>query len=70
MEKVVPPHPGGRLEKALSYMEAALEVLDEAGAPADIGAHLDLAISRLREVVGSTEREISRGSKDGGAYGE
>jgi hypothetical protein len=45
--------------KALSYMEVALELLDEAEAPADIGAHLDLALCRLREVVGDAERHVS-----------
>ena len=34
---------------ALELMEQALHQLDEGGAPADIGAHLDLAIVRLRE---------------------
>jgi hypothetical protein len=33
---------------ALSLMEQALELLDRADAPAEIGAHLDLAINRLR----------------------
>ena len=30
-------------------MAAALELLDEGPFPADIGAHLDLALHRLRE---------------------
>jgi hypothetical protein len=33
-------------------METALEMLDEGGYPADIGAHLDMAICRLREHLG------------------
>lgn len=33
---------------ALESMERALVILDEIGVPADIGAHLDLAIERLR----------------------
>lgn len=40
-----------KLEKALICMESALQLLDEADAPADIGAHLDLAISRLKQVL-------------------
>lgn len=36
-----------KLEKALACMQAALALLDDADAPADIGAHLDLAICRL-----------------------
>lgn len=39
------------LQKARSYMEVALELLDQAGAAADIGAHLDLAICRLTEAL-------------------
>lgn len=37
------------LQKALLHMQAALQVLDDANAPADIGAHLDLALNRLQE---------------------
>lgn len=58
MDEVVLPGPAEGLEKALAYMEAALRVLDEAGAPADIGAHVDLAICRLREVVSDAERQL------------
>ena len=44
-----------QLEKALEYMEVALHLLDDSDAPVDIGAHLDHAISRMREVrPGST----------------
>ena len=38
------------LEVAMQHMKAALELLDRTGAPADIGAHLDLAINRLEAV--------------------
>ena len=34
---------------ALHTMAEALQLLDEAELPADIGAHLDLAIERLRD---------------------
>lgn len=40
-----------RLYKALENMESALRLLDDLDAPADIGAHLDLAICRLKELV-------------------
>ena len=43
--------PGEALGGALSYMEAALKLLDKCDAPADIGAHLDMAICRLRDVL-------------------
>lgn len=50
-----------QLAEALAHMESALQLLDDADASADIGAHLDLAIWRLRESM-STET-----SKAGGA---
>lgn len=37
---------------ALAHLEAALGLLDGADAPAHIGAHVDLAICRLREAFG------------------
>ncbi|HEX6785390.1 MAG TPA: hypothetical protein VF098_12165 [Sphingomicrobium sp.] len=37
---------------ALRLMEQALELLDRSNAPFDVGAHLDLAICRLREGLG------------------
>lgn len=37
------------LRNALTLMEDALELLDDADCAADIGAHLDLAICRLRD---------------------
>lgn len=40
--------PPGGISRALELMEAALAILDEAQAPADIGAYLDLAIHRLK----------------------
>lgn len=38
---------------ALAKMKAALDDLDRANAPGDIGAHLDLAICRLAEILNS-----------------
>lgn len=40
-----------KLEKALICMKSALQLLDDAQAPADIGAHLNLAICRLKDVL-------------------
>ena len=37
---------------ALSLMEQALALLDRCDAALEIGAHLDLAICRLREILG------------------
>jgi hypothetical protein len=36
------------LESAMAGMKSALADLDAADAPADVGAHLDLAINRLQ----------------------
>ena len=44
-------------EQALANMECALQILDQFDAPADIGAHLDLAISRL---IGSLGQDVDR----------
>jgi hypothetical protein len=48
-------HTDEDLRHALSLMETALSVLDQTDATADIGAHLDLAIERLKTFLGSTE---------------
>jgi len=39
--------------QALELMERALALLDECDAAAEIGAHLDLAIQRLRSMLAS-----------------
>src|SRR6185369_17739686 len=44
------------LEKARSHMALALEMLDGVDAPADIGAHLDLAVHRLDATVADLRR--------------
>lgn len=38
--------------EALSLMEGALAILDRTDCSLDVGAHLDLAICRLREALG------------------
>lgn len=38
-----------RVSHALSLMEEALHLLDEVGFSPDVGAHLDLAIHRLKD---------------------
>jgi hypothetical protein len=47
-----PQSAGGSLRDALTRMEEALEILDNLAAPGDIGAHLDLAVNRLRQEIG------------------
>lgn len=43
------------LLSALNHMQAALDVLDESGAPPELGARLDTAICRTREVLQQIE---------------
>lgn len=40
------------LGRALNQLVEALQILDELKAPGDIGSHLDLAISRLEQLLG------------------
>jgi hypothetical protein len=49
------PSRESQLAKALQLMQRALGLIDEADAPADIAAHLDLAIIRLTELIDSSE---------------
>jgi hypothetical protein len=50
------------LASALDHMNSALDHLDNAQAPDDIGAHLDLAVQRLRAVIGKVrpDTELDR----------
>jgi hypothetical protein len=40
--------------EALGCLKLGLEQLDQAGAPGDIGAHVDLAICRLEEALSAS----------------
>ncbi len=55
------------LKSAMANMQAALRILDDVGAPADIGAHLDLAICKLAQVIsepsGQTENADEMSAK-------
>ena len=42
------------LSKALQLLKSALELLYQAGAPADIGAHLDFTIVRVQEALNAS----------------
>jgi hypothetical protein len=44
---------GHAIARAIEMVSQALEMLDEADAPADIGAHLDLALHRMRTRIES-----------------
>lgn len=50
-------HPREFVE-ALQHMTDALDFLDDQGAPAEIGAHLDLAICGLCELLGLSRSEV------------
>lgn len=39
------------LREPLAFMQSALALLDRAGAPVHIGAHLDLAICELQSAI-------------------
>ena len=39
----------------MHFLTLALELLDESDAPADIGAHVDVAVGRLMKVLGQSE---------------
>lgn len=47
-----------RLSDALDLLIDALRLLDTASAPPDIGAHVDLAIHRLRASLGSEKQQV------------
>lgn len=55
-ERILEADPLGR---ALRLMMEALALVDSSGAPADIGAHLDLAIHRIRETTGDLSESKS-----------
>ena len=46
-----------QLLDALARMHEALSLLDEASAPGDIAAHLDLAMSKLEDLLGLVPRQ-------------
>lgn len=50
-----------KLDLALKHLSSALELLDDARAPGDIGAHVDLAISRLKDVAGRSSSDRNEG---------
>lgn len=44
-------------------LASALQMLDESGVPAEIGAHLDLALNRLDELIEATLLEENASTK-------
>ena len=53
MHEALPNEPGVSclLVRAKTMIVDAMQLLDEADAPADIAAHLDTAVSRLDETI-------------------
>jgi hypothetical protein len=47
---------GDPLLRAMELLGRALEILDEARAPADIGAHINVAMSRLEEELRQSDQ--------------
>lgn len=45
------PVPEGALSIALNYLTEAIALLDQAGAPPQIAAHVDLAVHQLQEAL-------------------
>ncbi len=50
--------------EALEHVRAAIAILDSVEAPAQIAAHLDLALCQLVELVGSGSRVSARLNSD------
>jgi hypothetical protein len=48
----------GTLENARDLVQQAISLLDAAGAPADIAAHLDLAAQRLATEIDTPEPSL------------
>jgi hypothetical protein len=51
------------LPVALNHLHSAVELLDGAGAPAHIAAHVDLARHQLQDFIAATVRDTERGSE-------
>lgn len=47
----------------MHFLTVALELLDKSDAPADIGAHVDVAIGRLSDVLGQSEETSHQASQ-------
>ena len=45
---------------ALEHLRTALRLLDQSGAPAQIGAHVDLAIHQLQDALGIDGTQVAQ----------
>jgi hypothetical protein len=48
------------LSKALERLQSAIQLLDDARAPAQIAAHVDLAAHQLRSVIAAAKVKAAR----------
>jgi hypothetical protein len=55
MSQSIPEERRSRALSALELLEKALQLLDAIDAPANIGAHVDLAICQLRDALEATQ---------------
>jgi hypothetical protein len=57
--------PNDLLARARACLTLALQLLDEGNAPGDIGAHVDLAVTRVSEVLkerGDADQDVTQWS--------
>lgn len=59
MHTLAIPEPETLLAGAMDLMAEALELLDDIGAPGEIGANLDLAMTRLENVLGRDQESTA-----------
>ena len=57
------PHTIQKCEEALVLLRSGLAMIDEAGGPLDVGAHLDLAISRLEQAIKARSNDTPASQK-------
>ena len=53
------------LLEVLQFLTRAIELLDEANAPGQIAAHVDLALHQLRDLVGGAPSPWELGGDEG-----
>jgi hypothetical protein len=54
---IMPESSEALLSEATKLLASALDLLDRAEAPGDIGAYVDLALQRLRDVLGASDSD-------------
>lgn len=59
MRLITTPESRPELSKALRLMAEALDILDDLGAPGEIGSMLDLAFARLEQLLDRDDEAVS-----------